>query len=956
MSRRSGTRKARAADSPHLIVTVHGIRTFGQWQERFEQLFASDPNVTVLSYKFGFFSIASFIVPLFRWWVVRCFRQMLEREVGRRPWARVDIVAHSFGTLVAAKALRSLAKRRPSFAIDTFICAGSVLPKSYGRSAPPLARLVNECGTRDAIVALGWLFILGIGNGGFAGFEGMTGDRFRNRFFRFGHSGFFLDAAGGPSDAFMKRHWLPLLRDSRPIPVHDEREHSSGLRRFVLIALSALSPLKYLFYLGLMALPVYLHLEGDRERLFRLSADTRGSDPTESFLYAARAYRQWATPAALKELLAAQSASPFYVVASRGSVPVTLVRSLGSGAIVAVRGGREAEIIEPDGSRRKIAGPARGWIDDVAGALDTTALMAGREDGYVRTWGLDGQVGQSILVFGATTTTLSRDCRLLAVGKASGEVALLALDGSSSRALAGRGAAVRAIRFSADGNRLAMISEDGSVEVWGIDGTAIGRLPAEKGRPLRLDEDLGGQHLVATDRSGEDSYFWQRGLPFDYLSSLEDHVTPLDAVFLDGAASVALAAADGSVRIWDLNSNRQERTSPQGDWVCAVAALPGGGFLTGSLDGTARVFDEANGERARLVGHHGFVRSVDVAGDGTRLVTGSYDGTVRVWTLDQDRDPRTSRRVQLAAPTVFSADTRTVYTTRVGQSHPIYMPGIAPMYWHDQQVWEVTLGGFERLLLSRQKFGFIDLAASAGDRFVAVIQRFLNEVEVVDLARGTDPVALPHRWMPLSAAFAPDEKTMATGAADQTIRVWSLPEGKLLHSWPAHAGMILSVSFSADGKRLVSASDDKVARIWSVRGDPGAKLAGHTDAVTAAALSRDGRLVLTGSKDRTARLWDAEGHQLQLLRHAGEVIRVGLSSDGRLALTVSTDGSARLWDRSGIELLQIYRMGSHVLAATFSPDGRHLTVAFSDGTVERRIIDGQELLKIAASLESLRRS
>jgi WD40 repeat protein len=933
---------------------VHGIRTFGHWQERFAHFFANDPNITVLNYKFGFFSIASFVVPIFRWWVIWCFRRTLERELDRRPWDRVDIVAHSFGTLVAARALRAVARRRPSFALDTFICAGSVLPKSFGRSDPPIVRLANECGTRDLAAALGSQFILGIGNGGFAGFEGMTGGHFRNRFFRFGHSGFFGDAAGTPSDAFMKRHWLPLLRGSGAIPVHDERELSTGLRRAVLVALSALSPVKYFLYLSMVALPVYLHLQSGRERLFHLSSEARANDPTASFLYAAAAYRQLATPAALASLLASRSGGPFYLVASQGGAPVTLVRALDSGAIVAVRAGREAEIIGPDGVRRRIARLVKGWIDDVVGgAGDTGTLMVGREDGKVRVWGLDGSIVRSVPIFGATVAALSRDHRLLAVGQASGEVALSALDGSDGRTLGARGAAVRVVRFSADGGMLAAIAEDGSAHVWGVDGTAMGALPAEKGRPSRLDEDAGGAHIVATDRGGEDSNFWRRGLPFDNLSALEDHVTLLDAAFVENTAEVALAAADGSVRVWDLNSNRQERTNAHADWVCAVAAVPGGGFVTGSLDGTAKVFGGAQREQARLVGHRGFVRSVDAASDGVRLITGSYDGTVRVWRLDEDRDLRAMSRVQLGYPTVFSADARTVYTTRLGAAHPIYMPGMAPMYQHDHQVWEVTAGRPERLLLSRQ-LAFTDLAASPSGRFVSAIELYGNAVEVFDLARGTAPVALPHRWMPLAAAFAPDEKTVATGAADQAIRVWSLPSGKLVHDWQAHAGMIRSISFSADGKRLVSAAD-KLARIWSVRGDPGAKLQGHTDAVTSAMLSRDGRLVLTGSTDRTARIWDAEGRQLEVLRHPGEVVRVALAPDGQLALTLSTDGSARLWDRSGIELSRIHRSGSHILAAAFSPDGRRVVAAFSDGTVESRVIDGQELLKIAAELERARR-
>src|SRR5882762_4353579 len=49
---------------PHLIVTIHGIRTFGHWQERLEALVSTDSNsdVEFANYKYGYFSIIAFII------------------------------------------------------------------------------------------------------------------------------------------------------------------------------------------------------------------------------------------------------------------------------------------------------------------------------------------------------------------------------------------------------------------------------------------------------------------------------------------------------------------------------------------------------------------------------------------------------------------------------------------------------------------------------------------------------------------------------------------------------------------------------------------------------------------------------------------------------------------------------------------------------------------------------
>jgi hypothetical protein len=60
----------------HVVVTVHGIRTFGQWQERLEELLHIDTDdIKVLHYKFGRFSVIAFLIPFLRWLATRQFRK-----------------------------------------------------------------------------------------------------------------------------------------------------------------------------------------------------------------------------------------------------------------------------------------------------------------------------------------------------------------------------------------------------------------------------------------------------------------------------------------------------------------------------------------------------------------------------------------------------------------------------------------------------------------------------------------------------------------------------------------------------------------------------------------------------------------------------------------------------------------------------------------------------------------
>ncbi len=83
-----------------LVITVHGIRTFGQWQERLARLLCADPSkdIAVENYHYGYFSVLAFLVPVFRWIATRRFRTELEHIAREYPDRELSLVAHSFGT------------------------------------------------------------------------------------------------------------------------------------------------------------------------------------------------------------------------------------------------------------------------------------------------------------------------------------------------------------------------------------------------------------------------------------------------------------------------------------------------------------------------------------------------------------------------------------------------------------------------------------------------------------------------------------------------------------------------------------------------------------------------------------------------------------------------------------------------------------------------------------------
>ncbi|ADV62221.1 serine/threonine protein kinase with WD40 repeats [Isosphaera pallida ATCC 43644] len=270
--------------------------------------------------------------------------------------------------------------------------------------------------------------------------------------------------------------------------------------------------------------------------------------------------------------------------------------------------------------------------------------------------------------------------------------------------------------------------------------------------------------------------------------------------FLPNTSHALAGCRDGSIRIFDLSTQRQLHDFNCPGPFSAMTISPDGRRLLGACRSQVRVFNIESGmELTRYEQHRDGVATVAVSSDGLRAISGGDDQIVRIWEVI------TGRTTQLLRGHISAVGAAT------------FLDGGA-------------------------------LAVSGGEDLVLRVWNPTNGDEVATLEGHRD-------WI-TTLAPVPRTYRVVSGGGDDSILVWDLHRMARIAALAGHAQGITALAPSPDGSWLLSGSKDHSIRLWSLSTFHEAfRFDGHEDWVTSLSWAPDQRHFLSGGRDNTVRLW-----------------------------------------------------------------------------------------------------
>lgn len=487
-------------------------------------------------------------------------------------------------------------------------------------------------------------------------------------------------------------------------------------------------------------------------------------------------------------------------------------------------------------------------VMSVAYSANGSWFAAGCWDGSVRFWkARSGKRAREPLLTESAiwSIALSHNNLWLASGQNDGSIRLWDLRADLAlprRVLEGHTLPVRSIAFSSNGEMIVSGSDDMTIRVWNVEsGTVIGE-------PFRGHDSYITSVTFSTDNtriiSGSDDKtvrVWYSKTGKQIRSPLQGHSEGVTSVACsrDGRF-IASGSDDKTIRLWDALSYKQVG-DPYTGHAAAVKSVcfSSDSMFLASGSSSIRVWSVPRSEFTEAFimqrrGHTNAIQAISFSPNDSNILSGSLDGTVRVWantfyrhgktTFDCDFQPDPARATrdsgQDGRVTCVSYVPNRNFTICRSNSDTI-------------RFWDTRTGAMVGKPLQPKELSGV-----------------FNRREKIDDDKENEKIKI------CALAVSSDGQWLVSGLTDGALHIWDIASGTTSGK-PMLWGRskITSVAFSPNSKLVASASCKRTVCLWDVATCRLIKtLEGYEDAVNSVAFSVDGAYVFSGSLDHTVRM------------------------------------------------------------------------------------------------------
>lgn len=195
------------------------------------------------------------------------------------------------------------------------------------------------------------------------------------------------------------------------------------------------------------------------------------------------------------------------------------------------------------------------------------------------------------------------------------------------------------------------------------------------------------------------------------------------------------------------------------------------------------------------------------------------------------------------------------------------------------------------------------------------------------------------------------ENKVVSGSRDATLRVWDVDTGKCLHVLVGHVAAVRCVQYN--GKLVVSGAYDYMVKVWNPeREECIHTLQGHTNRVYS--LQFDGAHVVSGSLDTSIRVWDVETGSCKHTLMGHQSLTSGMELRNNTLVSGNADSTVKVWDITSGQCLQtLAGTNKHQSAVTsLQFNNKFVVTSSDDGTVKLWDLKTGEFLRNIVALES----